>query len=281
MKLAAIDLDGTLLNSKNQISEENVSAIKKAEERGIQVVIATGRAHFDVQKIFTGTGLNPWIIAANGATIHHPDGTLFHSVPIDREEADGIMAWLEENDFYYEVFSSHFIYTPQRGRELLQIEMDRISSSNPEVSIQELQQAASKQYSQSGFSFIESFTDIPGEAEIYNILAFSFDEEKRKTGWNEFKEREGLTIVTSANHNFELEHEKASKGLALTKLAKRLSIPLSETAAIGDSMNDESMIRTAGKGYAMGNARIEIKDISDTIFGTNDEHGVAEMLNSL
>lgn len=281
IKLAAIDLDGTLLNSKSEISKENAEAIKRAGDKGIEVIIATGRAHFDVIEIFRDSSLKPWVIGANGATIHDPQGNLFHSVPIGREKAEGILEWLEQQEFYYEVFSEKAIYTPQSGRELLEIEMDRLVSANPEVSLKDLQLAASKQYSQSGFAFVDSFKSIPEHAEIYNILAFSFNEKKRLNGWNQFKDTEGLTIVTSAHHNFELEHESASKGIALGKLAEKLGIPLKETAAIGDSMNDESMLLVAGKSFAVGNARNEIKKISQTICGTNDENGVAQMLNSL
>ncbi|MTH53029.1 Cof-type HAD-IIB family hydrolase [Bacillus mangrovi] len=280
-KIAAIDLDGTLLNSKNEISPENLHAMKAAAKRGIEVIIATGRAHFDVQAIFKNTGINPWIIAANGATIHDPDGLLFHSVPIRRDEAIEVMKWLETREFYYEVFSSEAIYTPQKGRELLQIEMDRLASSNPEISQDGLKLAAYKQFSQTGFQFIDSCSSIPADAELYNILAFSFNEEKRLTGWEQFKDHPGLTIVTSANHNFELEHEDDSKGIALKKLAEKFGVSLEETAAIGDSMNDESMIQAAGKKFAMGNAREEIKIQSDAIMGSNDEHGVAQMLNRL
>lgn len=75
MKMIAVDLDGTLLNSESKISKENIDAIKKAREHGIEVVVATGRASFDVQTIFEPTGIKTWIISANGAVIHDPEGT--------------------------------------------------------------------------------------------------------------------------------------------------------------------------------------------------------------
>ncbi|EWH20084.1 HAD family hydrolase, partial [Bacillus haynesii] len=128
MKMIAVDLDGTLLNSESKISKENIDAIKKAREHGIEVVVATGRASFDVQAIFEPTGIKTWIISANGAVIHDPEGRLYHSVPLDRKRAEGILRWLEENNYYYEVFSDEAIFTPQNGRELLDIELDRLKS---------------------------------------------------------------------------------------------------------------------------------------------------------
>lgn len=280
--LIAIDLDGTLLNKHNEISRENIQAIKEAQKNGIEIVVATGRAHFDVQEIFKHTGIKTWIIGANGATIHKPNGQLFLSTPLDKDKAIEILQWLEQEKYYYEVFSDSAIFTPQNGRELLTIEMDRLISANPELNIEELKYAALKQYSQSGFVFISSYKELlETSINIYNILVFSFDKEKLNKGWKRFKDCNDLTLVTSANYNFELEHIDASKGNALKTLAKELGIPLSQTIAIGDSMNDYSMISIAGKGIAMGNACEEIKNIANEVTLTNDEHGVAYVINRL
>ncbi|TDL83051.1 Cof-type HAD-IIB family hydrolase [Peribacillus frigoritolerans] len=274
-KLIAIDLDGTLLNSENKISEENLKAIKAAQKEGIEVVVATGRAHFDVKEIFKDTGVKTWVIAANGATIHNPEGALFHSQPMEKDTAAEALQFLERNHYYYEVFGRDAIYTPQSGRELLNIEIDRIESANPDADRSQLLQAAEKQYSQTGFRFVESYMDILNQTEeIYNILAFSFHQEKLDAGWETFKDTENITLVTSAAHNFEIEHELASKGIALQKLSAHLAIELKDTAAIGDSMNDKSMLEIAGKSIAMGNARPEIKAICRDITLTNDQDGV-------
>ncbi|MCM3163585.1 Cof-type HAD-IIB family hydrolase [Metabacillus litoralis] len=281
--LIAIDLDGTLLNSKNEISPENIQAIKEAQNAGIEIVIATGRAHFDVQAIFKDTDIKTWIIAANGATIFDPEGNLYHHQPIDPTTAYKVLHSLEQDGFYYEVFSSSCIYTPNNGRKLLQIEIDRIKSANPDVSIHHLEEALSKQFSQTGFTFIDSYKNIIEEADtpVYNILAFSFFEEKLKEGWSKYGQIEGLTIVSSANHNFELEHQNASKGIALELLSEKLGIALEHTAAIGDSMNDLSMLSRAGVGIAMGNAKNSIKEVADLVTVTNDENGVAHFIQSV
>ncbi|MED3564242.1 HAD-IIB family hydrolase, partial [Bacillus xiapuensis] len=197
-------------------------------------------------------------------------------------DAITIFRWLENENFYYEVFSNHSIFTTQNGRELLAIEMDRVSSANPDVNIEQLKYAAEKQYSQTGFSFIKSYQDLAGkEIEIYNILAFSFHEEKRKKGRAQFEHLENVTIVSSARHNFEFEHKNASKGIALEILANKLDIPLADTAAVGDSFNDLSMMQVAGKSVAMGNAHEEIKELCDEVTLSNVEDGVAHLIYSL
>ncbi|BAB04565.1 Cof-type HAD-IIB family hydrolase [Halalkalibacterium halodurans] len=281
-KLIAIDLDGTLLNEKSTISEENTESLQRAQEAGMEVVIATGRAYFDVIDLLKPTGMHPWVIGANGATIHDPTGRRLLSIPLEHKQAIEILHWLEGKHFYYEVFSDEAIFTPQNGRELLAIEMDRLVSANPQTDLGTLSQAAAKQFSQTGFSYVSSYRDLlDTEVNIYNILAFSFDDQKLAKGWDRFKQTDNVTLVTSAEHNFELEHPLASKGNALTWLAKHLHIPLEHTVAIGDSMNDYSMITIAGYSIAMGNARAEIKQISHEVTLSNYEHGVSHSIERL
>ncbi|AXI10165.1 Cof-type HAD-IIB family hydrolase [Oceanobacillus zhaokaii] len=282
VKLIALDLDGTTLNEESKISQQNLEAIKFAQKNGIEVVIATGRAYFDVQNTFENTGIKTWIIGANGATIHHPNGELFFDIPLDKQDAFEIMSWLEEENYYYEVFSNHSIYTPQNGRELLAIEIDRAKSANSDNQIENLKNSAQIQFSQTGFSFINSYKDLlKKDADYYNILAFTFDEEKLKMGREKFRNRKDLTLVSSAKHNFELEHKDASKGNALKILANKLGINIADTAAVGDSYNDLSMLRIAGKSAAMGNADQEIKDSCHEVTLSNREDGVAHFIYSL
>ncbi|MDP4524747.1 Cof-type HAD-IIB family hydrolase [Bacillus halotolerans] len=284
MKLIAIDLDGTLLNSKHQVSSENENALRQAQRDGIEVVVSTGRAYFDVVSIFEPLGIKTWVISANGAVIHDPDGRLYHSETIDKKRAYDILSWLESENYYYEVFTDSAIYTPQNGRQLLDVELDRVKSANPEADLSVLMQAAEVQYSQSGFAYIDTFQELFEEDKLidfYNILGFSFFKEKLEAGWQRNQDDKGLTLVSSADHNFELSSKKASKGQALERLAKRLNIPMNETVAVGDSLNDRSMLEAAGKGVAMGNAREDIKAIADAVTLTNDEHGVAHMIRHL
>ncbi|MEC3884295.1 Cof-type HAD-IIB family hydrolase [Halobacillus sp. HZG1] len=280
MDMIAIDLDGTLLNSENKISPDNIQAIRRAKEEGVEVVIATGRAAFDVRNLFSSLDLQTWVIAANGATIHRPDGTLFSSIPMEKEDVTEILGWLEEEAFYYEAIDDEAILTPQNGRELMSIELDRIRSANPKADLTSLEKAAEKQFSQSGFLHVDSYKEIvDSKRNVHNILAFSFEKGKLQKGWDRFIEYPDLTLVSSANHNFELEHRLASKGNAVMKLAEELNRSIKRTAVIGDSLNDLSMINVAGYSAAMGNAKDEVKEACHFNTKTNDENGVAHAID--
>ena len=90
---------------------------------------------------------------------------------------------------------------------------------------------------------------------------------------------EKYTIVRSAPFFLEFLNKCANKGTALTALCDAIDIPISKSIAVGDEENDQHMIKLAGLGVAMGNARQSIKEIADYITTTNNEHGVARVID--
>ncbi|MGP0575910.1 Cof-type HAD-IIB family hydrolase [Paenibacillus peoriae] len=278
MKLFAIDMDGTLLNEEGKISKVNAEAIRQAQQQGVQVAIATGRAAYDAWTKLEEAELITPVIGANGATVHDAHRRQLTSTPMDRSETFEVLSWLHDNDFYYEVMTDRAIYSPQNGHQLLAVEMDRLLSSNPDISLDTLLHAAEKQYEQTGHTRIASYEDIPLDVEIYNVLCFSFDQAKLERGRERYRGFQGLNMVISSDRNFEVEHRDASKGNALRYLANHLSIPMQEAVAIGDSYNDISMLTMAGTGIAMGNAKDDIKAVCSQVTLTNAEDGVAHAL---
>lgn len=279
IEMIVVDLDGTLLTSNSKISERSIKALKAAAESGVEVVIATGRGHFDVRKLLAHTDLSPWIIGANGATIHKPDGSSYLTFPLEKKLALSIIKWLEDNDYYYEVFSEKAIYTPENGRKLIEIELDRLQNSNTEKSLAELRHSANEQYKQFGFEFVADYKEIEQKnVPIYNILAFSFEDEKLKKGKDLFSQHEQLNVVNSGYHNFEIEDYRASKGNALALLADNLHIPMTNVLAIGDSLNDVSMLKIAGFSIAMKNASLEVIEVCNDKTDSNDSDGVGKAL---
>jgi Cof subfamily protein (haloacid dehalogenase superfamily) len=280
MKLIAIDMDGTLLNSRNEISQENIEAVKMAQSKGIEVVIATGRAHFDAAQIVKEAGLSNWIIGANGATIHDKEGNQLQSISVSKEDTEGILAYFTDKGFYYEVFSDHTLYSPQNGRELLNIELDRIKTANPDTDFNEMKEAAERQFSQEPFEFVSSYKEILERTDqYYNLLAFSFDDDKLKEAWDQYIDRDNLTLTASASHVFDIMHRDVSKGNAVKKLAEKFGVEKQGIMAIGDNFNDLSMFKVAGISVAMENAPDEVKKKAMMTTLKNNVHGVAYIIN--
>ena len=276
MSFIAIDLDGTLLNEQNEISEENIKAIQFAQDRGFEVVISTGRAYFDVQTICKKAGIVPLIIGTNGATIHSKDGKVLSSITISKVRVESILKWLDEQDYYYEVFTNKAIYTLKKRREHFYQEIQSLKEADLDTDRKEVVAAAERQFEQFGYVLVENYHEIlKQEEEYYNILACSFDQKKLAEAWNQFKRFDELMVFSSADHNIEITSKSASKGNALEKLAYMMNGSLEYSMAIGDSNNDLSMFQKVGHSVAMGNAKDVIKAVCTTTTLKNDENGVA------
>lgn len=275
MKLFATDLDGTLLNLDSQISPENAAAIARAQQEGLKITIATGRVYSDVVAISREGGINTPVIGSNGATIHDANGERLFHLPLDRETAASVMQWLEDHHCYYEASTQQGIYAPISSHETMLAEMDRILGTSPGEDVERLIRAVKKHYDKKDYHRVISHQDIPAEAYIYNIMAFSMNSEQLREGREYFGSRSDVAMVVSSEHNFEMQHPDVSKGNALTKLAAHMNIDMEDTVAIGDNFNDVSMLKMAGLGIAMGNAVAEIQGIAKAVTLTNVEHGVA------
>lgn len=278
IKLIAIDLDGTLLSGHSYINEVNASAIRAAQEEGIIVSIATGRAHHNVRDILKPTGLVTPVISSNGSVIHDDQSQHLFSLPLERQQAMEVLDWLEKGDYYYQAHTSKGIYTISNGHQRLAVEVDRLLSTNPDPTLIKMLEAMQSHGAQVQLIRVSSHYDIPDEVDFYNILALSLDPDKLEAGRLHFAERDDMTMVISGSHNFEMEHKEASKGNALKHLAAHYGIAMEDTMAIGDNFNDVSMITMAGKGVAMGNAEPEVQAIADEVTRTNEEDGVAHAI---
>lgn len=277
--LIFIDLDGTLLNEQQVISIENINAIKWAQKRGAEVIIATGRAFFDVQHILKQTPLKLRIISANGAAIHDESGLLLNETTMEQNVGKKAIRWLHEQGFYYEVFTPRGIFSPFNSQSLLTIEIDKALRADPTIDRNLLFNAVAKQRNQQGYLPIHNIEDfLQQEIIYYNILAFTFDEMKREYGKEYFRNDERLTVVTSSSYNFELMDAKASKGFAAVALAKRLNLPLTNSLSIGDSGNDLSLFAVTKESAAMGNADSLVKHLATFITKPNSKDGVANAI---
>ncbi|MDQ0170386.1 Cof-type HAD-IIB family hydrolase [Paenibacillus tundrae] len=281
MKLFATDLDGTLLNRDSQISPENAAAIHRAQQEGLRVTIATGRVYSDVVNISLEGGIKTPVIGSNGATIHDENGQRLFHLPLERETAASVMQWLEDHDCYYEASTQQGIYAPINSHNAMLAEMDRILGASPSEDVARLIRAVKKHYDKKDYHRVNSHQEIPAEAHIYNIMAFSMNPDQLREGRQYFAARSDVAMVVSSEHNFEMQHPDVSKGNALSKLAAHLNIAMEDTVSIGDNFNDVSMLQMAGLGIAMGNAEPEIKALAKAITLTNVEHGVAHAIYSV
>lgn len=262
-KLIALDIDGTLLNSSHEITDKVKDSIQKAKEMGVKVVLCTGRPLKGVQKFLKELNLldeGDFVATFNGALVQDT----FTQVPISHITLnyDNLC---ELYDLSLEVGSrSHFydtkvVYTFNKEiSDYTILECQLTGCHLNSISLDEVD----KDISMSKFMMIdhpevldECITKIP----------------------KEFYDK--YTIVRSTPSFLEFLSPTANKGSGISLLAEKLGIKREEVICVGDAGNDKHMIEYAGLGVAMGNASEEIKSISDYVTYSNNEDGVAHVID--
>ncbi|WML58343.1 Cof-type HAD-IIB family hydrolase [Neobacillus sp. PS2-9] len=279
IKCIASDMDGTLLNSTQTISEENKKAILKAQAQGIEFIVATGRSYQEATYVLAEAGLNCPVIGVNGAEVRSKDGEVLAATPISKELARKVAAKLVEKDVYFEVYTDKGAYTIDADKAV-SILVDIVVSANPEANVQEIVKAAGARISDGLIHTIEDYEVLfsSNDYQIYKFLAFDFDADKLETANQSLAELDDLAVSTSGHENLEITNKNAQKGIALASFVQAKGIKLSETMAIGDNFNDVSMFEAAGRSVAMGNAGSYIKSLCDAVTAPNNEHGVAKAI---
>ena len=276
LKLVAVDMDGTLLSERLEISEENVRAIHQAQRQGIIIAIATGRPYAWVRRKLEEVRLQCPVIGTNGAETFLEDGSLVHTAPISASRFLELREMLEREKLYYEVYTSKGVLTDNLEGAIA-FRLIGVQRKSPDMPLHEAQQIAEARFARSGIAAVtglEAMLRDPS-VQIYKVLAASYDIEKLQRIKAGLAALSGLSVSSSDFNNLEISHEEANKGLALRRLAKLLAIPVEETAAIGDNLNDMAMLEAAGLAIAMGNAVDAVKRACRYTTLSNEEHGVA------
>lgn len=276
MKLIASDLDGTLLNEKGEISTENIAAINKAEEKGLAFVVVTGRSYDSANRILKKAGISCPTICLNGAAQYDINGNLLRSIPMDEAICRRIVSVCQKAGMYTELFMEDSVFSSGKD-DFMDVAIQMFKNIMPDSTEDEIRQVVERRFQDEKVQFTGDLKkQLSSEnSKVLKALSFSLDEGKLTQAYNELKNEMGLIITSSGHMNLEFNHPEAKKGLALKDLAKSIGIEMKDVMAMGDNLNDKSMLQAAGRGVAMGNAAAEIKELCKYTTKTNTENGVA------
>lgn len=279
IKCIATDMDGTLLNSMQEITEENKQAILKAQSQGVEVVVATGRSYREATYVLNAAGLTCPVICVNGAEVRSKEGEVISAHPIPKQLAQKTAAKLAAKDVYFEVYTNQGAYTMDSDKAVSTL-VDIVMSANPDADRDEITYAAGARVRDGLIHMVEDYERLfaNDDVMIYKFLAFSFEDGKLEEASESLRGFDELEITKSGIENIEITHKNAQKGIALEAFTKAKEIDLADTMAIGDNFNDISMLEKAGRAVAMGNASFEIKALCDVITDTNEESGVGKAI---
>ncbi|MEK4843773.1 MULTISPECIES: Cof-type HAD-IIB family hydrolase [Staphylococcus] len=282
INLIATDMDGTLLNAAHEISEENIQAIKYAQSQGITVVIATGRAFYEANGPINQTDLKVPYICLNGAEVRDESFNIMSTSNLNRELINRITVELNKENIFYQVYTNLGIYTENPLRDL-EIYIDIAQRAGQEADVEKIKSGIQKRIDNGTLKVVENYDkiqDTPGEI-VMKILAFDSDLEKIDRVSETLAKSESLAISSSSRGNIEITHSDAQKGIALNTIAERLNIDMENVMAIGDNMNDVSMLERVGYSVAMENAAPEVKAIAKYETDSNEQSGVGKAIMKL
>lgn len=286
IKLIASDMDGTLLNDFWRISDENIQAIKRAQELGIQFMVATGRPYNNVHVITEKAGISCAVVGLNGATTHDEHGVLMSEQALKKQEVEQIIAILKEHHIYIELMTNKGSFSVDYA-ELKKITYALGERELSHLSIEErtsrIEMLNEERIRNENCQFISSFQDILNDESItiYKVFSMSTDDDKLEKAAEQLKAL-NMFAVTSAGHlNLEVNAIHGHKGHAVFEYAAIKGIKPEEVMTIGDNFNDLTMLLKAGRGVAMGNAHPKIKEQCRYTTKTNLESGVAHAIHQM
>ncbi|MDW2887047.1 Cof-type HAD-IIB family hydrolase [Exiguobacterium artemiae] len=280
MRLFAIDLDGTLLHSTHIISERNVSAVKRCQENGDIVVIATGRAAFDAAHLLRLHQLDCPIIGSNGAELRaeHEGKTIRKNTYVSSDGSEAILNCLLKQDVYLHIYVEDEILMTYDATDQLMKQIKEEQRTKPSFQADEFIKSVQPQLTQYGVRKVTDFSDVD-LAKVMKFMIVSPKAAVLKRIENDLSSR-NCTVTSSGSFNLEITANGSDKGMALQQFAERLEISLTATIAIGDNHNDLPMFRVAGNSIAMGNAEDAVKRQATEETGHHDNDGVATALET-
>lgn len=260
-KLIVMDLDGTLTNSKKEISGETRTALIEAQKLGAKLVLASGRPTpglYREAKVLEMDTYGGYLLSYNGAHVcDYPNQKVIYNKTIDKKYILPILNNAKALNLNIMVNKGEYVVVDNPNTYKLEYEAHATNMKTMVV------------------DDLREFVDFEP-----NKFLISAPEEYLKIQFEDFKLPFGdrLSIYTSAPFYIEVVANGIDKGKALEGIAERLNVAREEIIAFGDEMNDLTMLQFAGHGVAMGNAVKPIKLIADEVTASNDEDGIAKSL---
>ncbi len=283
-KLVAIDLDGTMLNHYGEISERTKETVRRCIEKGVEIVLASGRPIDSIKTIAEELGIKGYFIAGNGALVYDlQKNEMIYENYIKKEKVLEIIKICEENSIAYNVYTDKVILTTNLKFNVLYYYKENLKKEeNKQTNISIVENM---------YEYVENMKDekflkiticdqnstifhsiIKKVKEINGIEVLDISHMARKII------KQGTEEIPVEYFYTEISASNVDKWEAIEFLRKRMGLAKEEVMAIGDNINDKKMIENAGMGIAMKGSTMEILKIARDITETNDNDGVASAL---
>ena len=283
-KMIAVDLDGTMLNSYGEVTENTKRVVKQTIQKGTDVVIASGRSIDSIKTIAEEIGSTKYVVAGNGAVVYDikNDEILYEKyIPIGK--ALDIIKICEQNSIYYNVYTNKSIIADSLRYNVLYYYKENLKKQdskktnitlvdNVEHYVRQMKNEKIMKIfvcdiTKSVFnSIVKKFSPVQ-DIDILDVSHMS-----RKII------KQGTVEVPIEYYYTEISMKNVDKWYAIEFLMDKLGIRKEEVIAIGDNMNDKKMIEEAGVGITMKGSSPRVEEVADFITEDNNNEGVANAI---
>jgi len=254
IKAIVVDLDGTLLSSKKEVSERSIQALLAAHGKGIRIIVATARPPRSVKLLLPEEIRRiSSFIYYNGAMIACPYTNLSNHQALEQELSASLLDYILQDDKVdVSIEVADQWYAPR------EFDIDVIHAVGGMPIVLPLEQ----------LKLLQPTKIIAAKMANYESLMNRFGDKVR-------------ILVTDRGELIQISHLQVGKELALQQLCQEYKLPLSDVIVFGDDTNDIGLFQTSCYSVAMGNAVEELKQLADEVTSSNDEDGVALVLERL
>ncbi len=272
IRLLALDIDGTLMDTRKRFPEVNIRALQECEARGIRVALVSGRSFEMMRRFARELGVHPIFAACNGARIEAgEDGPTLAEHCYPRASAERVCRTLEDSGMYFNAY--------RRGKCYM---------GNPEVKPTLGPRYAHHTPGISGdpghpYEYVCDRNRLWGEGldGVYKFVAMGEPYDPRFEGLKAELRDMNLSVSSASRRNAEFMPPGTDKGSAVRAICELLGIRREQVMAFGDQTNDIPMLEAAGWSFAMENAEEAVKRAAGRVAPHCDQGGVGLTLNEL
>ena len=283
-KMIAVDLDGTMLNSYGEVTENTKRVIKQTIQKGTDVVIASGRSIDSIKSIAEEVGSSKYMIAGNGAVVYDiKSGKILYEKYIPKAKALNIIKICEQNSIYYNIYTNKSIIADSLRYNVLYYYKENLKKEDSKKTRITLVDNVQKYIEEMKDEKIMKIFICDGTRSVVNSIIKKFSD-MTELDFLDISHmsrkiiKHGTIEVPIEYYYTEISMKDVDKWYAIEFLINKLGIQKEEVMTIGDNMNDKKMIEEAGLGVTMKGSTPAVKQVADFITEDNNNEGVAKAI---
>jgi Cof subfamily protein (haloacid dehalogenase superfamily) len=258
IKLIVLDIDGTLLNDAHELTSRTETAIKAAMEKGVQIVLATGKTIASARDLIKRLNLTTPGVYVQGTSIHDASGHVTHQQTLSADIARQVITFAEDRGFTVAIYS---------GKRVI---MRRLTGAEKTLT----------DHHEPAPEAAGALQNILDETPVNKLIVFHKDggQTLPSLRWQINAQINGAVHMVMVVGHLEILPAGASKGAGVKSVLKDLKVPAEQVMAVGDGDNDIEMLQMVGVGVAVENATSKLKEVAKHVVASNDADGVAEAI---